>query len=534
MEIKGAYASIHNKFDIFELDATTMGVIGKYKAENIVLDRMFTRLCAFNPFFNNIVFGSGTGTLSVGRTTLFNRIGYKAAETTELIRAYPTSILTRKIRLGADEYNGLYIREVGISDDSTSINTHAFIADSEGQPLEIEKTNQKIVDIYATTYINLYNVDWGLFWYGNGLRDYLTGGSIGSEQIGISYAGNNDDIVLVSGQRTNSPTEKWVKSLGTFSELMFNKDVKYIDWLSTGLRCVLPRTGVLQNDQRTGVVLGMGDGTKKTFPLPNKNIKNLVVYVDGNVASGYDSDLWTSVVFDTAPAVDLIVSADYKCNFIPKDDGHILRVKPMLQFGVSKAPDPLMPDYVLPEGIPGEQDVIKGDLDYGYFGVVSANDFISGDDLCDLLGLTAGISQFSDAGWLKYSVNGKPLFVAKKTIRRSISWDNINAVGAIFGDKILVLNGIRYAVRLLSTLEWDRLIYPVHIEHYGGAPAWDDFTNADLQIAVGNGYRTWTSTLYSTGTHRVVRGDRSVSYSSNYSPDNSYGYMGFRPVLEVL
>lgn len=527
MEVK-TNVSIHNRFDIVVRNAITGEIEQQGHAENIVLDRIYTRLTTFNTYFVNIVFGSGTGTLSTSRTTLFSRIDSKAATTTQLVRAYPTSVWTRSIRLGANEYNGQTIREVGISDTTININTHAFIADSEGNPLEIVKTDTKIVDIYATVYANVYDVDWGLYWYGDGLRDYLTGGTVGSEQLGISFTTNfDDDMVKISGTRTNNTSEKWVKSSGTFNELSYNKDVQYINWINLGLSCTIPRTGLFADYQRTGVVLGTGDDSKKIFNLPNKNIKDLVVKVDGDIVSGYNSDLWTSVVFDNAPVSGKIVTADYKCNYIPKDEDHILKVTFKIQFGASQ-PSPIMPvpDYA---GIPGANEVIAGSLTLGYFGVVSANDLISGDDLCSAIGLTAGTSQFSDAGWLKYAIGGKVLFVAKKTIRHSVSWDNIDAVGAVFGDKNIILNGIKYAVRLLSTQEWDKLIYPVH-KNYG---QWAQFEDTDIQVnysVSGNGCYAWTSTT--SGSTHVSRGSHSVSSSS--SSDPSYSGSGFRPVLEVL
>ena len=70
-------------------------------------------------YFDQIVFGSGTGALSASGTTLFTRIGNKAAVTESLVRSYPTSVWTRSIRLGTEEFNGQTIREVGISETTT-------------------------------------------------------------------------------------------------------------------------------------------------------------------------------------------------------------------------------------------------------------------------------------------------------------------------------------------------------------------------------------------------------------------------------
>jgi len=83
-------------------------------------------------------------------------------------------------------------------------------------------------------------------------------------------------------------------------------------------------------------------------------------------------------------------------------------------------------------GTPGNQKLVEGDKDAGFFGFVTAADFINGDDLAAAIGLSAGASQFSDTPWLKYMWKGKVCFTPLKTIRRSIDWDSIYNVGAVY------------------------------------------------------------------------------------------------------
>ena len=90
MELKTG-ATFHNRFDIEVRDKDTNELKYQGHAENIILDRMYTRLCNFDSYFTNIVFGSGTGNLSPSRTTLFNRVGYKSATTEEIIKGFPVS-----------------------------------------------------------------------------------------------------------------------------------------------------------------------------------------------------------------------------------------------------------------------------------------------------------------------------------------------------------------------------------------------------------------------------------------------------------
>jgi hypothetical protein len=534
MKIK-ANVSIHNRFDIVVRDAETKEVIQKAQAENIVLDRIYTRLCSFASFFDQIVFGSGTGTPTPDRTTLFNRIGSKSATTEQLIRATPTSQWTRTCRLTSTEYNGQFIREIGISNDTTQINTHALITDAEGNPIELEKTALKIIDIYATVYVTIYDVDWGLRFDGTGLRDYLTGGSVASDSIGLSFVGVFGKDTLwhyQSATRTPNVANKSVKTTAKFRVEHFNNDVQYICWKSTGLICTLPRPGVFESRIRTDVPIGAGDGVKTVFMLPNKSVKDLYVYINGILTTDYTTDAIGRVKFNNPVPDSLPVTASYTCTLIPKNVNNEVDVTMEIIFGGGQ-PTPVMPpeeeyNHITP---PGSSTPIGGDSTYGFYGEVPTTELVNGEDLCTLIGLTAGTLQNSEEPWLKFALDGKILYVAKKTFRHSISWDNINAIGAVFGE--VKLNRA-FKVRLLSTEEWNLLMYPIHKDHPSGAPNWANYTDQDLLVhnSFGNGSYSWTSTQ--DGSDRVYRGRYGVSYSYSYTPSEAYAFYGFRPVLEIL
>jgi len=190
MNIK-ANIGFHNKF-IIEVTRNKK-VIKKGYAENIVLDRAYTRICNYSSYFSYIHFGGGTGTLDPSRTTLFTLVGYKSAVTEETIKAFPISSWTRKIVLNPEEYVDETFTEVGISDSTSSINTHALIKDSEGNPLSITKTDIDVITIYATIFIELIDSSSNFFFAqgsDNALISYLTGGSApnGNIQVG-EYAG---------------------------------------------------------------------------------------------------------------------------------------------------------------------------------------------------------------------------------------------------------------------------------------------------------------------------------------------------------
>ena len=95
-------------------------------------------------------------------------------------------------------------------------------------------------------------------------------------------------------------------------------------------------------------------------------------------------------------------------------------------------------------GSPGPTKLIGGNLQAGFYGEVSTSDFITGDKLARMIGLTAGISQFSNEPWLKFSYMGKTEFIAKKTFRYSVSWNSINAVNAVFGNRTIKVGDNTY------------------------------------------------------------------------------------------
>ena len=176
----------HNRFDIVVTNVETGEVELRGQAENMVLNRIYTRLVAFSSYFDQIVFGTGSGTMDPTRTTLFNRVGNKPCSTVELIREFPVSKWTKSIRLEATEFNGNILTEVGISETTTNINTHAMITDAEGNQLTIEKTPVRIIDIYATVFIEFDEFTDGGAWETT-LRDYLAGaGSVPPNTLAIS------------------------------------------------------------------------------------------------------------------------------------------------------------------------------------------------------------------------------------------------------------------------------------------------------------------------------------------------------------
>ena len=205
-----------------------------------------------------------------------------------------------------------------------------------------------------------------------------------------------------------------------------------------------------------------------------------------------------------------------------------------------------------------------------FLGEVATANFISGATLATQIGLTAGTAQHSNEPWLHFALDGVELYVAKKPYRHSLSWDHINAAGAVFGDKTIEINGKTYKVRLLKSVangntytgdaghdpiqaygsEWNRLMYPIHSGKHTDASnptpvsgegirfgTLAQYTDTDLVVdyRVGNGSYSWCQETPSSSTGaRVRRGGTGVSRLYWYTASGVSSPYGWRPVLELV
>lgn len=213
---------------------------------------------------------------------------------------------------------------------------------------------------------------------------------------------------------------------------------------------------------------------------------------------------------------------------------------------------------------PGPQRMIAGGNESGFYGEVPASEFITGDDLANTIGLTAGTAQNSTVPWLKFNLEGKTLFVPEKTFRRAVTWDQIHARGAVFGDTTVRIQGDTYKVRLLKGAnsdptstgaghdlektwgsEWNRLFYPL-VPNPTNTPThsisqegitygeWANYTETQLNVGSngGSGRRNWCQE--SNGSDRVTRGASGISYLLLASSSSAYMSPGWRPCLELV
>ena len=245
--------------------------------------------------------------------------------------------------------------------------------------------------------------------------------------------------------------------------------------------------------------------------------------------------------------------------------------------------------------------------DTGYYGVATSAEVCDGPTLASDIGLSAGTAFNDTAGWLKFYVGpnadcnkdgvAKVLFIAKKTLRNDLSWDDIYLAGAVYGtgdngtanastgtsetqDAQVTYSGYTFKVRLLTGSatdpaaegynnqqcsddagagsEWNDLLYRVHLdapdcgdptigmpggsetERHGGpqdGANWANFTNADLQVYysdAGDGTFCWCQEQGNDISRRVRRGFSGVPFFYAKTAGTTGANAGWRPVLELI
>ena len=191
---------------------------------------------------------------------------------------------------------------------------------------------------------------------------------------------------------------------------------------------------------------------------------------------------------------------------------------------------------------------------------------ITGDELAELIGLTAGTSQFSTEPWLRFDDNGRDIYIAKKPYRYSVSWDALNTVGAVYGNKTVSIDGKLYMVRLIKGgngdpttggtyygcnitehqgSEWNRYMYPIHSTTHVSSrnPNTSDmgtlaqYTDEDLHVHYdyGNGTYSWCQEVTgASASNRVLRGNGGVTYGNYNTSSSAIANRGWRPLLELI
>lgn len=217
-------------------------------------------------------------------------------------------------------------------------------------------------------------------------------------------------------------------------------------------------------------------------------------------------------------------------------------------------------------GAPGPSALIAGNMQAGFYGEVPTSDFVTGSGLCSLAGITEGVGQYSNDPWLKFSYRNETVFVSKKPIRHSISWNHINSKGCVFGTKIVTIKGQKYKVTLLKgktegkqsdtsaregTINhnsmWNKLMGQIHVN---ATSNWKSPNNMESTLvnwginyydfdlitnrSYGNGQYSWCQEYGTSTGRRLLRAGYGVSPSMEQSSSDADSGLGFRPALILI
>lgn len=206
---------------------------------------------------------------------------------------------------------------------------------------------------------------------------------------------------------------------------------------------------------------------------------------------------------------------------------------------------PIKPDDY--RGSPGGQVLTHGNMtDGGYFGRHTG--ICTGNALASAIGLSYGTTMnyaSTDIEWVKFGYEGKILFIARKVLRRAVSWDQLNNIGCVMGTKQITLSGITYKCRLvrvgydgcgISTGNGASDMPLLKGVHVSGGIGWDTLTDTDLYFNVGGDTSGWMSLGQETNPALSTQTYHYESYNGGgtCNKNDAGTWFGWRPVLEVV
>lgn len=195
---------------------------------------------------------------------------------------------------------------------------------------------------------------------------------------------------------------------------------------------------------------------------------------------------------------------------------------------------------------PGPGEPIAGTLTNGYFGEVDQEDLISHSDLFDRTNteMLGAYETSASNKWLKFAVEGKILYVSKTTLRRNLSWNDLNSRGLIDGSFSTFIGSNKFVIRLLtgSTIvsqgqliggEWDDTIKKV-LATPNGTGDYASYQPNELGFgsSVTATYSICADTHPTNVAYTVVRGGGNGVVLLNDLKSAAASNRGWRPVLE--
>lgn len=314
-------ASIHNRFDIEVIDATSGNIRQTAIANNTILNSLWTAFASSPGGFTwagYIHYGAGSTTPSASDTTLTNFIGQAQATQVSENWDYTTGVYQRKIYITLSETTavGQTISEVGVATGTAAntLKTKALLKDMNGNPISLSKTDTDIVKIYATIFVhvNTEGYDDGHIQFysmtGQGMLRCLAGyyykpstsGTTASTMPTRLYAPSSTALVEGRGRALSGAADistiSWSFDASTkvfkSSKIRLGATVgnapKGIPMLALGGDyyrgidiALWPGGSWYPGTNISGESLGTGDGAKVDFATKFGYITNPKVYVDG-------------------------------------------------------------------------------------------------------------------------------------------------------------------------------------------------------------------------------------------------------------
>lgn len=223
-------------------------------------------------------------------------------------------------------------------------------------------------------------------------------------------------------------------------------------------------------------------------------------------------------------------------------------------------------DTNLPIGGPGPLSFIGGNAEAGYLGEVLDTDLVTTNELNDILATGFNPGYMYSSNWLKFTLDGRILFVSKIPLFRNITWNQLNDSNLINGDREVSIKGYRFKIRLLKGLgpnqedgpipgvfryditqtwgsEWNRLFYPLieNILAYPKTsqegPNWESNNwVSNFIYNTSTSYESWCQETIPTNPQlSITRGNNTyVTACKAVSKSNSEIAVGWRPVLELV
>lgn len=225
---------LHNRFDFEVRDSVTGELKQLAYAENIILDQYWTRIFTPGSLASYIHIGTGTGTPSASRTSLFTYLANKAVGSDTLTRNKTEGWVSfkRSATWSEAENQNTAWTEVGLasSTTSTALCTHALIKDQNGNPATISKGTTDIITVYSTVYV-YYPTAWFdsgkiSFPDADGMTNSIFSWAAGRNQQPLKYTQIYSEGSLntpmtgnITGQHVSSSTENTISGNASTKKL---------------------------------------------------------------------------------------------------------------------------------------------------------------------------------------------------------------------------------------------------------------------------------------------------------------------------